>query len=78
MIVDANVLLHAVDSSSRFHGLARDWLQGALNGPSRVGFPWVSLMAFQRISTHPRLSTTPLTPHGAWAFVDDWLGADRT
>jgi uncharacterized protein len=77
VIVDANVLLYAVDSSSTFHGTARSWLEGALNGPSRIGFPWVSLMAFQRISTHPRLSAAPLKPGEAWAFVDDWLAADR-
>lgn len=77
MIVDANVMLYAADSTSVFHGLARDWLEGALNGARRVGFPWTSLMAFQRIATHPRLSAAPLTPGQAWSFVDDWRSADR-
>ena len=77
MIVDANVLLYAVDPGSTFHDPARDWLEGSLNGPRRVGLPWVSLTAFQRIATHPRLSATPLSPAQAWSFVDDWLSADR-
>lgn len=78
MIVDANVLLYAVDASSPFHRPCRDWLESALNGSARVGFPWVSLTAFQRISTHPRASATPLRPAEAWAYVRDWLEADQS
>ncbi|MFT4029512.1 MAG: PIN domain-containing protein [Protaetiibacter sp.] len=77
MIVDANVLLYAVDERSRFHGQARDWLSAALNGVERVGLPWASLLAFQRIITHPRATTDPLTPGEAWGFVSDWLDADQ-
>ena len=51
MIVDANVLLYAVDDQSHFHATARTWLDDAMNGVERVGLPWVSLMAFQRITT---------------------------
>ena len=32
MIVDANVLLHAVDSTSHFHTTARTWLENAMDG----------------------------------------------
>ena len=32
MIVDANVLLHAVDSTSHFHATARAWLENAMDG----------------------------------------------
>jgi uncharacterized protein len=76
MIVDANVLLYAVDADSAFHEAARGWLEAALNGPSRVGLPWASLLAFQRISTHPRASARPLRPGEAWSCIADWLGAD--
>jgi toxin-antitoxin system PIN domain toxin len=76
VIVDANVLLYAADATSPFHASAARWLESALNGPSRVGFPWVSLTAFQRIATHPRASVSPLTPRDAWSFVDDWLAAE--
>lgn len=78
MLVDANVLLYAVDEESRFHGAARDWLEEALNGPRRVGIPWVSLSAFLRIATHPRALREPLLPEEAWQFVDDWLDAPAT
>lgn len=77
MIVDANVLLYAVDSGSAFHKSSKIWLENALNGPARIGFPWVSLTAFQRIATHPRVSANPLKPHDAWSYVTDWLEADQ-
>ena len=64
MIVDANVLLYAVDDRSQFHTTALTWLSRAMNGVERVGFPWVSLTAFQRIITHPRITENPLTPEG--------------
>lgn len=78
MIVDANVLLYAVDVDSTFHEPARDWLEEAVNGPVRVGLPWESLTAFLRIATHPRATRRPLGPVEAWAFVADWLNADNT
>ena len=77
MIVDANVLLYAVDSKSHFHATARTWLDEVMNGVERVGLPWVSLMAFQRIITHPRVTANPLTPADAWSYITDWLDADQ-
>lgn len=76
MIVDANVLLYAVDEQSVFHHVAKTWLTGAFNGVERVGLPWVSLLAFQRIITHPRVLEQPLTAQEAWGLVTDWLDAD--
>lgn len=75
MLVDADILLYAVDEESRAHRAARDWLEAALNGPRRVGLPWQSLLAFVRIVTHPRALPTPLAPADAWGFVADWLDA---
>lgn len=77
MILDANVLLYAVDDQSHFHVAARAWLDEAMNGVERVGFPWVSLTTFQRIITHPRAAAHPLTPREAWSYVTDWLDADQ-
>jgi uncharacterized protein len=75
MLIDANILLFAVDAESPFHERAADWLTAQLNGDRRVGLPWQSLSAFLRIATHPRASADPLDPAAAWAFVDDWLAA---
>lgn len=75
MIVDANVLLYAVDRTSHHHEVGRDVLTAALNGDIRVGLPWQSLGAFLRISTHPRVMGSPLRAQEAAAHVDDWLAA---
>ena len=55
-----------------------EWLSGQLDGSTRVGFPWQSLFAFVRISTHPRISPHPLTSTEAWGIVEDWIDADVT
>lgn len=75
MVVDANLLLYARDSSSPFHQSARDWLAGVLNGPTRVGLPWPSLLAFLRIATNARAYEDPLPPGVAWSQVEAWLAA---
>ncbi len=76
MLVDANLLLYAVDSESPFHEKSADWMEASLNGPRRLGFPWASLLAFLRISTHPRALARPLDAATAWRFVEDWLAAE--
>ncbi|MBA3877480.1 MAG: VapC toxin family PIN domain ribonuclease [Anaerolinea sp.] len=73
MLIDANLLLLAVDVSAPSHERAASWLTEQLNGDRRVGMPWESLTAFVRISTHPRASEHPLKPGEAWRFVTEWL-----
>ena len=73
MILDANVLLYAVDSESAHHDRAAHWLTDALNGDQRVGFPWQTIGAFLRIATHPRIAGRPLTVDSAQDYVDAWL-----
>jgi len=75
MLVDANLLLYAVDERSPFHERSHQWLTDALNGARRVGIPWMSLIAFLRISTNLRATERPLTPTEAAGFVRDWLDA---
>lgn len=76
MLLDANILLFAVDRESPFHERATQWLSEQLQGNRRVGLPWQSLGAFLRISTHPRASENPLTPEQAWSRVEEWLATD--
>jgi uncharacterized protein len=71
-IVDANVLLYAVNSASPQHARARRWLDGALSGDARVGLPWLTLLAFVRIATHPSVFPNPLTLERALAIVAGW------
>jgi uncharacterized protein len=78
MLLDANLLLFAVDERSPFHARAKDWLTEKLNGTQPVGLPWQSLGAFLRIVTRPRISASPLAPADAWQYVQDWLACDVT
>ncbi len=78
MLVDANVLIYAVDESSRFHERARTWLEDSLNGPRRVAIPWQTYWAFLRIVTNPRAMANPLSPAEAWDIVEGWLDAPTT
>lgn len=78
MLVDANILLYAVDEDSPFHPAAKQWLEAALSGSRRVGIPWSSLTAFVRIATHPRATRSPLSPTEAWEFIENWLDAPAT
>jgi toxin-antitoxin system PIN domain toxin len=75
VIVDANLLLYARNSSDGRSARARRFLETALNGPVRVGLPWMSLTAFLRIATHPRVFPRPLTPEQAGDQVREWLAA---
>ncbi len=75
MIVDANLLLYAVDESSIHNAAAASWLEEVLHGDSRVGLPWQTIGAFLRIATHPRVTERPLSAADAWRYVEDWLAA---
>jgi len=72
-IVDANVLLYAVNRQSIEHEAAHRWLTGALSGNEVVGLPWVSLLAFIRLTTSRRIFASPLPPADAMTVVESWL-----
>ncbi|MEX2458578.1 MAG: TA system VapC family ribonuclease toxin [Actinomycetota bacterium] len=76
MLVDANILLFAVSRTSPFHGPANAWLTAALNGGQRVGVPWLSILAFLRLSTNPRAYRRPFSGPQAAKRVREWLAAD--
>jgi toxin-antitoxin system PIN domain toxin len=73
MLLDANLLIYAVDRRAERHDRAAAWLSEQLNGPRRVGFPWQTLSAFLRIVSHPRASRRPLDGQTAWRQVTAWL-----
>lgn len=72
-IVDANVLLYAVNEDAGQHDRARAWLDGALNGSETVGFAWIALLAFLRLATRPGLFPRPLPVEAATDTVEQWL-----
>jgi toxin-antitoxin system PIN domain toxin len=72
-LVDANLLLYATDARSPRHHAARTWLERHLSGDETFAFAWVTLLAFLRVSTSPRVFENPLAPERAFDLVDRWL-----
>ncbi len=75
LLVDANVLIHAVNQGSREHAVARDWLRRALRRNEAVAFAWTVALAFLRISTHPAVFPRPLSVAQASDALERWLEA---
>ena len=73
ILVDANLLLYAYHTRAPEHARSRVWLEAALSGPERVGFAWLTLWAFLRIATNPRVFDRPLSVTEAESAVSSWL-----
>jgi len=72
ILVDANVLIYAIDADSPHHRPARRWLEQALSGTTPVGLVWIVILAFLRLTTREGILRKPLSPERAMAFVDEW------
>lgn len=72
-LVDANVLVYAVDRNAPHHCAAKAWLDGALGGTVTVLLPWIATLAFVRLVTHPRVFAHPLPTSQALDVVHGWL-----
>lgn len=77
ILVDANILVYASVPESAQHEPARAWLDQRINGATRVGLPWSSLLAFMRIVSNPRLFERASLSH-ARAQVRAWLEEPST
>lgn len=72
-VVDANVLLYAVNRAARHHHDSRAWLEGRFNDGQPVGLTWIVLLAFLRLATKPGLFPNPLPVADATRRVQRWL-----
>ena len=73
ILVDANLLIYASYNQAAQHEAAKTWLKESLNSNVRVGLPWVSMLAFVRLTTNPRIFKRPLSVQQATAQVKGWL-----
>lgn len=73
ILVDANILIYAIDGDSAHHTRARRWLEETLSGDTWVGLPWIVILAFLRLTTRAGIVRNPLSPDQALAFVESWL-----
>ncbi len=71
-LVDANVLLYAVNEADPKHDESRSWLDAALGDREAVGFAWIVVLAFLRLSTKVSLFPGPLPVRDALARVQAW------
>ncbi len=72
-LVDANLLLYAVNEDAPLHREAKAWLEQALSGTETVAFTWPVLLAFLRLSTRPAVFPHPLELGEALDIVESWL-----
>ncbi|MEM1157695.1 MAG: TA system VapC family ribonuclease toxin [Verrucomicrobiota bacterium] len=72
MIPDTNLLIYAHDSTSPQHDVARDWWEATLSGREPVSIPFVVLMAFMRLVTHPMINQNPMSVSSAREIIDSW------
>ena len=76
ILVDANLLIYAFIRELPQHEPARAWLDRQLAEAARVALPWPSILAFLRLTTSPRIFTSPPTLERAWSQVVDWLAVE--
>lgn len=78
ILVDANLLLYAINPDLPRHQQARQWWESALSGTEAVGIPWVVILAFLRLTTNSRVFEHPLNPERALGYIDEWLAQPVT
>lgn len=74
-LVDANVLLYAVNEADPKHSTAHTWLDRQLSGQGTVGFAWIVVLAFLRLSTRAGLFPRPLGITDSIGVVRSWLAS---
>lgn len=73
IVIDANVLLYAHDSSDPRHAPAARWLEATIGGSEAVGLALTTVLAFIRIATDPRVYAIPIATTQAIELVESWL-----
>ncbi len=73
ILLDANVLLYAYQPRSEQHQRCRAWVEETFSGTGPVCLAWVTILAFIRISTNPRIFEQPLSVAEAVSAVSTWL-----
>ncbi len=77
VLVDVNILIHAINRASPHQKRAQAWLEARLNGPDAVALPWVVLLGFIRLAINPKVMIQPLTLEEALAQMREWAGLPR-
>ena len=73
ILVDANILIYAVNRDASHHSAARAWWEATLSESEDVGLAWIVILAFLRVTTRPGILDRPLDPEAAIDYVEEWL-----
>jgi hypothetical protein len=73
ILLDANLLIYAVNESAPQHRTAKSWLEDAISGPDTIGLSWNVILAFLRLTTRPGLFRDPLSLKTAFDIISFWL-----
>lgn len=68
-LLDANVLLYADNEDAPLHDVSLAWLEQALSKTETLVVPWVTSLAYLRISTRPGLHAAPNSVTAAMTFL---------
>jgi uncharacterized protein len=73
IVPDINLIVYAHDRTAPSHTAARQWWEQTVSGPVPIGVPWVVVLAFVRLMTHPTLSENPMTVRQVREATSAWL-----
>jgi len=72
-LLDANLLLYAVNQDAPLHAKARAWFERTMSDRETVAFSWIVMLAFLRLTTRHGLFQKPLSSQAAFDLVAAWL-----
>jgi len=78
LIPDINVLIYSINIDSYCHEQAKKWLEDILSGSEHVGFAWIVLLGFIRVTTHEKILPNPLSSEQACEIVNSWMERPMT
>ncbi|MGJ3242428.1 MAG: TA system VapC family ribonuclease toxin [Opitutales bacterium] len=73
IVPDLNLLVYAHDERAPEHRRARSWWESVLSGNEPVALPWVVVLGFTRLMTHPQICLNPLSVEEARRVVTFWI-----
>jgi toxin-antitoxin system PIN domain toxin len=72
-VLDANLLIYAYNADAPQQKAAALWITELFESGETIGLPWMTVWAFIRICTNPRIWEHPRPVKDVFAIVSQWL-----
>ncbi len=72
VIPDANLLIYSQNPGAVQHRAAAAWLESQFREADTIGLSWLTLWAFVRIVSNPRLWPNPVATEDIFNRIDEW------